>query len=288
MTFDPSSQDVVTDNCILGSFSLYSVQNYYTVTFTESGLPSGTSWYVNLSNGQTYSSTNGTISFKEPNGTYPYTVATSLRTFQPSSSTGSFNVNGAPLSESVTFLRPYEVTITESGLPSGTEWFVNGSGLPAHATSPSNISFSLTNGTYAFTATNLSSYYTKTYSFTVTVSGKNVTETIRYYHYAYITGTISPGNATLTINGKDVSLSSAGAFNVSVANGTYHVVASLSGYNSYYSNFTLNSGNVKNLSITLKPVSNKATISSIEIYAIIGAVVAIVVIIGVLMFVRRR
>jgi hypothetical protein len=78
-----------------------------------------------------------------------------------------------------------------------------------------------------------SSYYTNTQSSTVTVSGKNITETVDYSHYAYITGTLSPGNAILTINGKAVSLSSAGAFNVSVANGTYHVVASLSGYVTY-------------------------------------------------------
>jgi thermopsin len=210
MTFDSSTQEIFADNYILGSVSVYSVQHYYTVTFTE------------------------------------------------------------------------------SGLPSGVEWYVNGTGFSDHASAPSNISFSLTNGTYVFTVTNLSSYYTTTYSFTVNVDGKNVIETVNYYHYAYITGTISPSNAALTINGKSVSLSSAGAFNVSVANGTYHVAASLSGYNSYYSNFTLNSGNVKNLTITLKPISTPSTISPLEIYAIIGAVVAIVAIIGVLMFVRRR
>jgi len=46
----------------------------YSVTFTESGLPSGTSWSVTL-NGNTESSTTNTISFSEPNGTYSYVVA---------------------------------------------------------------------------------------------------------------------------------------------------------------------------------------------------------------------
>ena len=291
IVFDPSTQEVITDNYDLGSVSLYSVQHYYTVTFTESGLPSGTSWYVNLSNVQTYSSTTGTLSFTEPNYTYSYTITTSYRALHPSPSSGSFTVNGAPLSESVTFSNlTYSVTFSETGLPSGVEWYINGSALSGHAISPSSISFTLTNGTYVFTVTNLSSYYTTTYSFTITVAGKNVTETVNYHHYAYITGTISPSNASLTINGKSVNISSTGAFNVSVANGTYHVVASLSGYNSYYNNFTLNSRNVKNLTITLKPLSNPSTISATEIYIIIiGAVVAIVVaIIGIVMFVRRR
>jgi hypothetical protein len=291
MTFDSSTQEIFADNYILGSVSVYSVQHYYTVTFTESGLPSGTTWYVNLTNGMKSGAITGTsYSFSLTNGSYSYTIATTDKTYSPSPSSGGFTVNGASLSESVTFSKvTYTVTFTESGLPSGVEWYVNGTGFSDHASAPSNISFSLTNGTYVFTVTNLSSYYTTTYSFTVNVDGNNVTETVNYYHYAYITGTISPSNATLTIDGKDVSLTSTGAFNVSVANGTYHVVASLSGYNSYYSNFTLNPGNVKNLTITLKPISTPSTISPLEIYAIIiGVVVAIVAIIGVIMFVRRR
>ena len=290
MTFDSSTQEIFADNYILGSVSVYSVQHYYTVTFTESGLPSGTTWYVNLTNGMKSGAITGTsYSFSLTNGSYSYTIATTDKTYSPSPSSGGFTVNGASLSESVTFSKvTYTVTFTESGLPSGVEWYVNGTGFSDHASAPSNISFSLTNGTYVFTVTNLSSYYTTTYSFTVNVDGNNVTETVNYYHYAYITGTISPSNATLTINGKDVSLTSAGAFNVSVANGTYHVVSSLSGYNSYYSNFTLNPGNVKNLTITLKPISTPSTISPLVIYAIIGVVVAIVAIIGVIMFVRRR
>ncbi|MCI4434872.1 MAG: S8/S53 family peptidase, partial [Thermoplasmata archaeon] len=54
----------------------FAKKTLYTVTFTESGLPSGTMWYVNLSNGQSFSLTTNTITFNEPNGTYSYTIAT--------------------------------------------------------------------------------------------------------------------------------------------------------------------------------------------------------------------
>jgi len=182
----------------------------------------------------------------------------------------------------------YTLTFTETGLPSGTEWYVNGTGMFGHENSPTNITFTLNNGTYTFTVTNLSSYYTTTSHFTVHINGNNVTETVHYYQWAYITGTISPGNATLTINGNSVSVSSSGHFNVSVANGTYHVVAFESGYTTYYNNFTLNTGGVKNLTIDLKTISKPSSVSSSEIYAIIGAVVAIAAVAGVIGFMRRR
>jgi len=182
----------------------------------------------------------------------------------------------------------YRATFTESGLTSGTTWYVNGTSMSGHDSSPINITFTLSNGTYAFTVTNLSSYYTSTSHFTVTINGKNVTESVQYYHWAYITGILSPGNATLTVDGNTVSVSSSGHFNVSVVNGTYHVVASESGYSTYYNNFTLNAGNVQNLTIDLKPVPTTSSISSTEIYAIIGVVVAIAAVAGVIGYMRRR
>ena len=182
----------------------------------------------------------------------------------------------------------YSAKFTESGLPSGVEWYVNGTGVSEHGMSPANITFNLANGTYSFTATNLSSYYTITVHFAVVVSGKNVTETVHYYHWAYIAGKVSPTNATVTINGKAISLTLSGSFNVSVANGTYNVVASSPGYTSYYNNFTLNSRNIKNITINLKPISKPSTLSSTELYAIIGVVVAIVAIVGVIFATMRR
>ena len=178
--------------------------------------------------------------------------------------------------------------LTYHAVPAGMEWYVNGTVLTGHEVSPSDIVFMVSNGTYTFTATNLSDYYTTTSRLLVTIDGSNVTESVLYYHWAYISGTLSPGNATLTINGHPVSISSGGTFNVSVPNGTYHVVASESGYNTYYNNFTLSNGALKNLTIDLKPTSKPSPIPATELYALIGAIVAIAVIIGVILIVRRH
>ena len=287
--FQPSYKNSLTVNgnamvCLI-NFS----EVTYRVSFLQSGIPSSAMWYLNLTVGQSFSSASSSISFLEPNGTYSYTIATTDKIYSPSPFSGSFTVSGSKVSLSIVFSEvKYTVTFKESGPPSGVEWYVNGTGVSGHEISPANITFNLANGTYSFTATNLSDYYTTTVHFSVVISGNNVTETVDYYHWAYIAGKVSPTNATVTINGKAVSLTSSGSFNVSVANGTYHVAASSSGYTSYYNNFTLNSGSSKNLTINLKPISKPSTISSTELYAIIGVVVAVVVIVGVMFAMRRR
>jgi thermopsin len=74
----------------------------YKVTFTESGLASGTAWSVTL-NGQTVYSTTDTIVFLEMNGTYTYSVNNVTSYSAPSSATGSVTVNGAAQSVSTTY-----------------------------------------------------------------------------------------------------------------------------------------------------------------------------------------
>ncbi|MEM4068093.1 MAG: thermopsin family protease, partial [Candidatus Micrarchaeaceae archaeon] len=146
----PSSESFTVDGAPLTIHITFSLVTYW-VTFTETGLPSGTAWYVNLTNGQTFSSTGSTISFSEPNGTYSYTIATSDHIYKPSSYSGSFTVNGASVSESVTFFEvTYSVTFTETGLPSGATWNVTLNGVK-QSSSTSSITFSEPNGSYYYT-----------------------------------------------------------------------------------------------------------------------------------------
>jgi hypothetical protein len=72
----------------------------YTVTFTESGLPPGLEWWVDL-NGNNFSSPSNVITFSEPNGTYAY--STGALGYTTSSSTGFVSVNGANTNVQVVF-----------------------------------------------------------------------------------------------------------------------------------------------------------------------------------------
>jgi YVTN family beta-propeller protein len=217
--FDSSNGYVYVTNYFSGTVSIISTSaliiKHYTVTFTESGLPSGTSWYVNIT-GQTSSGpiTSSTYTASLINGTYSYTVSTSDKTYSPSPSSGSFTVNGGSVSKSVSFpLVKYTVTFTESGLPSGTSWSVTFNGTTESSTT-NTITFTAANGTYSYSIGSVSGY------------------------------TVSPSSGNITVNGKNISRDTI---------------------------FTASSG-----------------ISSTELYAIIGAVIAVAVIGSVVAITRKR
>jgi len=130
-------------------------QALYNVSFVETGLPPGTIWYVNLSNGQSFKSMTNTITFTEPNGTYSYTITTENKNYAPSPSSGTFTVKGENVNITVTFsLITYTITFTENGLPSGTLWALTFNGVTSSSTSNS-ISYTVLAGTYSWNTTSI-------------------------------------------------------------------------------------------------------------------------------------
>ncbi len=154
----------------------------YSVTFTESGLPSGTAWYVNFSNAMESGPITGTsYSFSLTNGTYLYTIATSNKTFKPTPQSGHFEVKGAPVSQLVLFTMLYSVTFTESGLPSGTAWYVNFSNaMESGPITGTSYSFSLTNGTYSYTVSKVSGLSVSPSSGSITVNGSSISIAVTF------------------------------------------------------------------------------------------------------------
>ncbi len=73
----------------------------YSLKFTESGLPSGTLWLLQL-NGNTVSTTSSSMTFTEPDGSYSYSVG-SKSGYVISPSSGNVNINGCSKTVSVTF-----------------------------------------------------------------------------------------------------------------------------------------------------------------------------------------
>jgi hypothetical protein len=121
--FDQKNQNIYADDLYLGSVSVYSTTHgYYAVTFTESGLPAGTSWAVAL-NGTTETSTTSTITFSEPNGTYTYSIGT-VSGYTISSSGSSITVNGVNVSKVITFTSNTTTSKRTSSGISSTELYV--------------------------------------------------------------------------------------------------------------------------------------------------------------------
>ncbi|MGP8078362.1 MAG: hypothetical protein ACLQD8_02965 [Thermoplasmata archaeon] len=140
----------VTVNGADASATVVFTQVTYGVTFTESGLPSGTSWSVMI-NAVSLSSTGPSIVFTLPNGTFGYTIGY-VSGWIPGVPSGSVPVNGASASVGVAFTQVrYTLTFTETGLPAaGTKvWSVSLDGELQHTTGPS-IVFPVANGSHAY------------------------------------------------------------------------------------------------------------------------------------------
>ncbi len=73
----------------------------YNVTFTESGLPLGTSWSITL-NGATTSSATSSTGVAVPSGTYGYTVG-EMSNYSSNPSSGSVTVNGTSTGPAIVF-----------------------------------------------------------------------------------------------------------------------------------------------------------------------------------------
>ncbi|MEM3860591.1 MAG: hypothetical protein QW478_14560, partial [Candidatus Micrarchaeaceae archaeon] len=154
-----------------------------TVTFTETGLTPGTTWYVAL-NGVTESSTTATITFHETAGTYSYVVEPVSGAI-PSPASGSVSVTTSPITVPITFTAgtTYSVAFTETGLAPGTIWNVILNGITESATvsgSSSTITFYETSGTYSFSVIPISGYAVSLSSGTVTVSTTNVAISVTF------------------------------------------------------------------------------------------------------------
>ena len=262
----------------------------YTVTFTESGLPSGTTWYVNLSNGQSYSSSTNTIKFNETNGTYSYTIATSNKEYAPAEYSGSFIVDGAQLSESITF-NPvtYKITFTESGLSSGTNWYVTLNGI-AKSSSNNTIIFNEPNGSYSYIISGISGYRANTYSGTINVNGNPVSVTINWTIITYTITITENGipngtswSATLTgttFNGQYINITLSSTTNTitfNEPNGTYSYIIHLP--SGYKSTNTTGSANVSGSSETSTFTAQQALKQYSLNYTFIGIIAVVIIII---------
>jgi YVTN family beta-propeller protein len=129
----------------------------YTVTFTESGLPSGMSWSVTLG-GSTVSSTTSTITITEPNGTYTYGANPEGAYYAQSGGNGTFTVQGAGRTFVVAYAWTVALTFTETGLPTESTWTVTVTSMDPTSwqikSSASSMTFHLpANASYNYTIT---------------------------------------------------------------------------------------------------------------------------------------
>jgi hypothetical protein len=155
----------------------------YGVSFEESGLPAGKNWSVTFNGtpeSMVTSGGNDTLVFPNvPNGTYQYSISDVSGWHESSIPySGTVTVNGESVAITVTFtLVTYEVTLSESGLPSGLEWSVTVNGDSRNLLTDGGTDTltwtGLANGSYVYSIMGLSGWDQSnlTYHGLLTVSG---------------------------------------------------------------------------------------------------------------------
>ena len=281
----------------------------YAVTFIEIGLPSGTSWSVVL-NGTSKSGT-GSLAFTEPNGTYSFSVG-AVAGYSVSPSSGSIPVNGTAVSKSITFYvlpsGQYSLIISETGLPTGTNWSVT-VGSTTHGSTASTISFTEVNGTYHYSVGAVSGYTSTPSSGNVTVNGAAKTVAITFSktsppparNYAVTfteTGLPSGTRWSVTLNGSTQS-STTHTITFQESNGTYSfAVGTVSGYTSSPSSGSIKvNGTPLSQSVTFASSSsngntNQTTgflgLPGYDGFIVVGVIVAVVAAVAVILLMRKR
>jgi hypothetical protein len=161
-------------------------QPSFLLNFTETGLPAGTLWSLDV-RGTNESSTNPSMTFAVSyKGLYGFAVGTvpGYRAHPPA---GSVNVTTTPTNVTISFqkLTPppprYPVNFHESGLPGGTNWSVTVRGVTNSSTT-GTIGFSVANGTYGFQVGVEAGYRSIPKNFSFTVNGSAVLVNVTFVH----------------------------------------------------------------------------------------------------------
>ena len=303
VSVDTNNGFVYAANFHTSSISIIGVMKY-SVTFNDSGLPTGDLWYVNLSNGAVSGAIDAgsSFTFDLTNGSYNYNIATNDKIYHANA--GSFPVNGAALTESVSFsLYTYQVTFNDSGLPIGINWYVNlSNGMKSGAITGTTYYFSLTNGTYNYTiSTSNKTYKPTSPSGSITVYGRNSSQSVSFSLYTYSVTFSESGLPTgdlwyVNITGQTSSnaIDAGSSFTIDLTNETYsYTVANVSGYS-----VTPSSGSilVKGAGIsktftftTIRKQTSTTGLSNADLYSIAGGISAAAAIGSVaIIMIRRR
>lgn len=159
----------------------------YPVSFTEAGLPLGTTWSVMVGS-QKGSSSTATVSFSLSNGTYNYTVE-AVTGYHSTLQTGTLVVSSAGKNVSLSFVQnKYTLIVSETGLPAGKAWTVNVSGTTKTSTNTS-IDIELVSGNYTVSVSSSPSYNVTLSARSVTINNANATVGVVFRN------TTSPPNA---------------------------------------------------------------------------------------------
>ena len=310
----PTAGNVTVRGAAVTSVSLifYPISTNKTVSFHETGLPSGTGFGVTLN--QTFMNGFRYINFSMANGTYPYSVQDDVG-YTETPASGNVTVSGANVMVTVTFipLPPgvYSVQFQETGLPTGHSWTVLLGSTSLTSTS-SSITFSSPNGTENYTIPNTGAFTPAKAKGQVTVNGNGMQEFVYFSPLPRLTHF----NVTFTESGLangvwwyvNLTYSSGGERNTTtnptivmyLTNGTYNFTTGTLNKSQYRvspstGHLTVNGSSLtesirftSNASGSSNPGLGGTSGNALEVIAIVIGVVAAALVVIVVLFLRQR
>jgi YVTN family beta-propeller protein len=168
----------------------------FSITFSESGLSSGSGWSVDLA-GVTLTSITNQVSFSEPNGSYSYSVGVE-RGFTATPPTGSVQIAGSsktvPISFTANSTTTYTLTFVAAGLAPGSMWAVTVGTQTVNSTT-ARILFTEPNGSFTFSIAHVPGYTQNRTGGVVVVDGASAQELVGF------TAVLFPYAVTFTESG---------------------------------------------------------------------------------------
>jgi|HubBroStandDraft_1064217.scaffolds.fasta_scaffold00229_15 YVTN family beta-propeller protein len=292
----------------------------YPVYANETGLPSGATWYFNVSGQPSQVTTvtplgGNTTNVYVPNGTYPWTLATNWKNYSTSTSSGSVTVTGSPQSVTATYTALpatlYPVTFDQSSLLNGVTWYLNVSGETGRSATVTagggqSILLDLANGSYPFVASTNQAAWVWDSSLTGTtfvVHGAPLTVPVYFQNRAgptlyeiefSETGLPNGDNFTVLIDGRTLSTVAPSTLAIDLANGSYAFsVPDVAPYVANQSSGTLSvTGHAESVGVTFSSSGTTPSSTAPNNYLWIGLGVILAVIIAalflILILARRR
>jgi len=261
------------------------------------GLPSGARWSFGMVGtmgyNYSYTSTGLWINFTAPSTFYSWTAAYAGYVATPGAGNLTLSAN---TTLTVSFLEASTLTFTETGLPTGTAWSVmitQGTTITTLGSTTSSVVFSTVVGSYNYSVSATGYAATPasgkgTLPANATVSVKFVTAT------GTLGGTVTPGAATLYVDGTQQTLGSGGTYSLTLSVGVHSIEVTDSGYVTYFNNATVSLGTTTTVNIALVsiPSSTSTGVAGISttgwvLIAVLAALAAIFLVTTVI-FARRR
>lgn len=208
--------------------------------------------------------------------------------------------NAFGFSPNTTALPVTAITAHATGLASDIGWWLSVDGATASSATNTSLYLFVPSGFYAFTFGPTSyAYLAPSGTGTVTASGVSLQVAAEFApRYANLQGTVSPANATVTLDGVPITVSG-GAFNELEVAGDYSLAVSSPGYVSSTQLVNLTPGNLTNVPVVLvaeqspgggsTPVtSSGGGLTTTDALVIVIGVVALVGIVGAAIVISRR